>query len=897
MYNLSALNIIKNKGMIVFPVDLKKDPNNPTKKLFLGYPGWDKLTKSVPITRDYGIQCGERSNVIGIDLDVFEDKTLDGVESWDQLVFMNSPDPNGIKETFAVRTGSGGVHMYFKWTDKLLNQALNGAFKIFLEDGSVKKLKIDIKGEGGLLFGPGTWHPVAEKYYELMNDVEIQEMPDWLIDLLNHGELDHNYKRRDKTSKVSKPINTQFINKPEEKAVKPCGKEYTPKERKKIYNDLKELLEILPEEYYERQSYDEWVRCGMIIYNKLTEVGLKDHVALNLWKEFSELYPNYDEDRIDEKWLTFSNDCNKKLGFTALKQLCIDYNPEGFEEWQEINKERWIKEHKEEKQEYVSSIIGEMEDFTKAKLDNPIVNLIEYQNQGLITDRAYARSYWVKLFWEAKDSKDRQTVMKRFMKHFVVCTIRGERTLFYINYDALDNLVWEECPLHRTEASFHDIVVKEDKQTDKLFNSTFAIQADLITMDPIQPILYQRKEFTCFNRYIAPPWTLEKLEDWYKAKGIEADREKAFKTIEYHLKEVICNNKEEDFKWLYNWIGSTLYEPNFSPKCCPILKCDNTGTGKSTFIRLIFQNYMGSAFCSKDDNKYLGNGALTSTIGKTFCLLDEFHIESVTEYNKWKTFITEPTITYEQKYIDAREVKNIIKCIATTNQPKPIQPLITNERRAVIFHLDSQKTMGANYFQDLYNHTWQYYPLYFKDYNTIAKFDGYKTEDNKIQADISLTPIKHFIRGYVIGKYNQIEQYKNSVANNWISSASLNKAYKAYNNERWLSGDLKNEVSFNTALFHSQLKDNGVIEDTKTVRVTYNGKNKEEYGKQPYSLKLKSRAYIIQYFKDTNSQLDPIVDDCLCGEAKGSFYCKDHDVILCEKCKERDHDNHKVNEL
>ena len=70
------------------------------------------------------------------------------------------------------------------------------------------------------------------------------------------------------------------------------------------------------------------------------------------------------------------------------------------------------------------------------------------------------------------------------------------------------------------------------------------------------------------------------------------------------MKMVICNNKEEDYVWLYNWISNTLYDLDFKPSCTPILQSSLTGTGKSSFVAKIFKEFMGPAYCIKDDNNF-----------------------------------------------------------------------------------------------------------------------------------------------------------------------------------------------------------------------------------------------------------------------------------------------------
>src|SRR3990167_8015075 len=73
-------------------------------------------------------------------------------------------------ETFRVRTGGGGYHLYFRAPEREIgNRAgvLPG---------------VDVRGAGGYVVGPGSPH-ASGKSYEIDRDVPPVDMPDWLVDL------------------------------------------------------------------------------------------------------------------------------------------------------------------------------------------------------------------------------------------------------------------------------------------------------------------------------------------------------------------------------------------------------------------------------------------------------------------------------------------------------------------------------------------------------------------------------------------------------------------------------------------------------------------------------------------------------------------------------------------
>lgn len=109
--------------------------------------------------QNYGINCG-KSGLVVVDIDGPE-----GIEQFEQILG-DQPYPN----TFAVSTPRGGMHLYFKGTGY---------------HNSAKQVapSIDIRGDGGQVVGPGS--TINGKTYEIENDVEPLELPDWLKPRLN----------------------------------------------------------------------------------------------------------------------------------------------------------------------------------------------------------------------------------------------------------------------------------------------------------------------------------------------------------------------------------------------------------------------------------------------------------------------------------------------------------------------------------------------------------------------------------------------------------------------------------------------------------------------------------------------------------------------------------------
>ena len=97
------------------------------------------------------IDCG-RSNLIVIDVD----NKGSGLSDWKAIEELTG----GPFQTFTVRSGSGGMHIYFTNVN-LQESALNvSRSKMFELEGN--KLEIDIRAKGGCLIAPGSSYRAAD---------------------------------------------------------------------------------------------------------------------------------------------------------------------------------------------------------------------------------------------------------------------------------------------------------------------------------------------------------------------------------------------------------------------------------------------------------------------------------------------------------------------------------------------------------------------------------------------------------------------------------------------------------------------------------------------------------------------------------------------------------------
>jgi P4 family phage/plasmid primase-like protien len=115
-----------------------------------------------------GVLTGPPSNILVVDVDLQQR----GLEVWNSWI-----SAHGDPQTPCVRTGSGGLHYYFKYQD-----GFRSTSKVVKIGDEV--VGIDIKTDGGQVVYPGSIHPDTKKRYEWIrspSEFSPQPVPLWLV--------------------------------------------------------------------------------------------------------------------------------------------------------------------------------------------------------------------------------------------------------------------------------------------------------------------------------------------------------------------------------------------------------------------------------------------------------------------------------------------------------------------------------------------------------------------------------------------------------------------------------------------------------------------------------------------------------------------------------------------
>lgn len=108
-----------------------------------------------------GIVTGECSDLTVIDIDIADGKK--GADTWQRLI-----ETNGEPITLMSRTGSGGMHIYFKYNSSLKTSADT------LGDG------VDVRNTGGFVVAPPSLHKSGANYCWIDEKVPTASLPHYL---------------------------------------------------------------------------------------------------------------------------------------------------------------------------------------------------------------------------------------------------------------------------------------------------------------------------------------------------------------------------------------------------------------------------------------------------------------------------------------------------------------------------------------------------------------------------------------------------------------------------------------------------------------------------------------------------------------------------------------------
>jgi P4 family phage/plasmid primase-like protien len=286
-----------DNDLVSFSIHIEQKMNNKNIwKKNIRFPiHWDKYTlENNYINEKYNgvaLLTGKINNIIVID--------IDNIEHWNKLLSENKQkEPDTIKAI----SGSGGVHLYFQYSDEFENIKSNS--KCF---GS--EYDIDIRNNGGCIIAPPTSYfnknlnkDVEYKWEKNIFNNKLKQMPNWIKKLLLEKKTD------DKTDKSNINLNKNDIdiekkkkniqNKINNNIIELQNLELNQEDAEIDFtsDDIETLVNMLSINRCE--NYNDWVSTGMCLFNISKQY-------LYVWRKWSQKSEKYEDGSCESKWKSF----------------------------------------------------------------------------------------------------------------------------------------------------------------------------------------------------------------------------------------------------------------------------------------------------------------------------------------------------------------------------------------------------------------------------------------------------------------------------------------------------------------------------------------------------------------------------------------------------------------
>ncbi|RTL21773.1 MAG: hypothetical protein EKK52_07785 [Burkholderiales bacterium] len=172
-------------------------------------------------------------------------------------------------------------------------------------------------------------------------------------------------------------------------------------------------------------------------------------------------------------------------------------------------------------------------------------------------------------------------------------------------------------------------------------------------------------------------------------------------TIREYLRDILCAGDRSLYAWLMNWLAHAVQFPHEKPGTALILKGPQ-GAGKTTLTDLLRAIFHSAHIVSADRPEAL--------LGKFNAHLREALIVIADEAvfagdpaanNRLKAFVTDSTITVEQKGLDSYAVPSFHRLIMTSNEEHVVRAE-TDARRWAVLDVSGKRVGDAAYFRELY---------------------------------------------------------------------------------------------------------------------------------------------------------------------------------------------------
>lgn len=166
-----------------------------------------------------------------------------------------------------------------------------------------------------------------------------------------------------------------------------------------------------------------------------------------------------------------------------------------------------------------------------------------------------------------------------------------------------------------------------------------------------------------------------------------------------HIRDVICDNDPDRFKYLMGWMARMLQFPAQQGETAVVMK-GGEGTGKGTLAKALIKIIGQHALQISNPKHLIGNfnGHLRDAI---FLFADEaFFAGDRAHVGVLKSIITEPYLTVEAKHQNAVQMPNFLHVIMASNEEWVI-PASIDARRFFVLEVNDTAKNNHDYFAEI----------------------------------------------------------------------------------------------------------------------------------------------------------------------------------------------------
>jgi hypothetical protein len=207
-----------------------------------------------------------------------------------------------------------------------------------------------------------------------------------------------------------------------------------------------------------------------------------------------------------------------------------------------------------------------------------------------------------------------------------------------------------------------------------------------LRLDPKRGSIYEDEGFLWLNTYVPP-----------QIEAVAGDASLFVKFVEHLIPNVL------EREHAVRWFAHAVRNPGEKIGHAMMLRTARQGVGKTTLTNIL-RALIGEANSRKANSDEL-RGQFQSFLGDNLLVIfEEINLAAGREvYNRIKDMISDDTVVINEKYVPAREARNLANFIFLTNLPNPL--LIEPDDRR-FFYIDSPAEPLDSEFYRTFNEWW-----------------------------------------------------------------------------------------------------------------------------------------------------------------------------------------------